>query len=132
MDIFVMILASIVGGIAGGMGMGGGTLLIPLLTIFCNVDQHLAQSLNLLAFIPMSIVAVVLHVKNKLIKFPYMLLGIPALISSVVASFLAYGSSQFMLRKGFGLFLAVLGIINIVIVFLKKSKEDDDKNNFLR
>ena len=121
MNVFIIILVSIVGGIAGGMGMGGGTLLIPLLTVFSSVSQHLAQSMNLLAFIPMSVVAVVLHAKNKLIKFPYLLLSIPALLSSVWGSLLAYGMNSEILRKGFGIFLAVLGIIDLLVVIMKKA-----------
>ena len=34
-----MIIAGVVGGVIGGMGMGGGTLLIPILTIFLDVPQ---------------------------------------------------------------------------------------------
>ena len=52
MQIFLLILAGIVGGIIGGMGMGGGTLLIPILTIFLDVPQKNAQAINLVAFIP--------------------------------------------------------------------------------
>ena len=32
-------IAGVLGGIFGGMGMGGGTVLIPLLGIFYNVNQ---------------------------------------------------------------------------------------------
>ena len=56
MQIFLLILAGIVGGIIGGMGMGGGTLLIPILTIFLDVEQKNAQAINLVAFIPMAII----------------------------------------------------------------------------
>ena len=31
------------GGVLGGMGMGGGTLLIPLLTLFTKTEQKEAQ-----------------------------------------------------------------------------------------
>ncbi|MBO5223315.1 MAG: TSUP family transporter [Clostridia bacterium] len=127
MEIIIMIAVAFIGGVVGGMGMGGGTLLIPLLTVFCSVPQHLAQSLNLLAFIPMSVVAVILHAKNKLIEFPYLLLGIPALLSSVFASFLANNSSPDVLRKGFGIFLAILGIVNLAVVLIKKYKEKKEK-----
>ena len=58
------IIAGILGGIAGGMGMGGGTLTIPILTIFLSVGQLEAQGINLVAFIPMSIVALIIHAKN--------------------------------------------------------------------
>ena len=120
MEVFIIVLVSIIGGIAGGMGMGGGTLLIPLLTVFSSTSQHLAQSMNLLAFIPMSLIAVILHAKNKLIKYPYLLLSVPALLSSVVGSLLAYGIDSEILRKGFGVFLATLGIIDLLIVVMKK------------
>ena len=50
MQIFLLILAGIVGGIIGGMGMGGGTLLIPILTIFLDVEQKNAQAINLVAY----------------------------------------------------------------------------------
>jgi uncharacterized membrane protein YfcA len=126
MDIFVMVLVSVIGGVVGGMGMGGGTLLIPLLTVFTAVSQHLAQSMNLLAFIPMSVIAIFLHVKNKLIKFPYLLLSIPALISSIFASIFASATSAVFLRKGFGIFLAVLGIINLFTMLLKKMLEKEN------
>ena len=71
MDFTVIIfsLIGIIGGVLGGMGMGGGTLLIPLLTIFLNLPQKEAQAINLIAFLPMSIIALILHYKNKLLKF---------------------------------------------------------------
>ena len=60
----VIIAVSALGGIIGGMGMGGGTLLIPLLTLAAGVEQHLAQAINLMSFVPMSIVALIIHKKN--------------------------------------------------------------------
>ena len=39
MTIFLLILFGLLGGIFGGMGMGGGTMLIPLLTIFLNFSH---------------------------------------------------------------------------------------------
>ena len=62
-------VAGVLGGVLGGMGMGGGTLLIPLLTIFYKVSQHTAQAVNLISFIPMAVVALIIHIKNKLVDF---------------------------------------------------------------
>ena len=61
------VIAGIVGGIIGGMGMGGGTLLIPILTIMLDIPQKTAQAINLVSFIPMAAVTLVIHVKNKLV-----------------------------------------------------------------
>lgn len=44
--------------------MGGGTLLIPLLTLGLDVPQQTAQLLNLLTFIPMSAFALIVHAKT--------------------------------------------------------------------
>ena len=46
-------IAGLVGGILGGMGMGGGTLLVPILTVFLSMAQKTSQFMNLVAFIPM-------------------------------------------------------------------------------
>ena len=57
MRIFWFVVAGLVSGVLGGMGMGGGTILIPLLSIFYKIGQHTAQAINLISFIPMAIVA---------------------------------------------------------------------------
>ena len=61
----IVILSAIVSGIAGGMGIGGGSLLIPALVFFSEISQHVAQSTNLIFFIPTAISALIIHIKNK-------------------------------------------------------------------
>lgn len=128
-----LILAGLVSGIVGGMGMGGGTLLIPVLTIFLSFAQKNAQAINLLAFIPMSIFALVVHIKNKLVDFkvgiPIMLIGI---FFSVAGSLLANNLSNDFLRVVFGVFLLVVGVNQIVqtIITIKKNKKNKDIPKF--
>lgn len=62
----------LIGGISGtvsAMGMGGGTILILCLSLFLGKDQHIAQGANLVFFIPTSIVAIIMNIKQKLIKW---------------------------------------------------------------
>ena len=66
--IILLAVSGIAAGVLGGMGMGGGTILIPLLTIFFNVGQKEAQAINLVSFIPMAMVSLVIHIKNKRVK----------------------------------------------------------------
>ena len=117
-------IAGVVSGIIAGMGMGGGTLLIPILTIFLAVEQHLAQGINLIVFVPMSIVTLIIHCKNKLVDFkvgiPIMLSGI---LASIVGSLLATQLSNGLLKKLFGGFLLIVGIWQIISIFLPKQKE---------
>ena len=52
-------------GIISGMGIGGGTILIPALILILELDQHQAQGVNLIYFIPTAVVALITQTKNK-------------------------------------------------------------------
>ncbi len=129
---FWLLLSGAVGGIIGGMGMGGGTLLIPLLTAFCNFDQHTAQAVNLIAFIPMSVVSVIIHAKNKLIRPKYLLtVALPAVCVSVLASFLAINLNGKILSRCFGWFLVALGIFQLFSAARKSESKKPSKTEFI-
>ena len=127
MKALLLIIIGVIGGVIGGMGMGGGTLLIPLLTIFVGVEQHSAQALNLLAFIPMSVVAIAIHIKNKLIDFKQVLpIAIPAVAAGVGSSVLSKLTGARALPRWFGLFLVALGIyqlISAIVALVKNIRE---------
>ena len=63
------ILFGLVSGIVAALGMGGGTILILLLSLFTEMKQHLIQGTNLIFFIPTSIVAIFMNVKEKRINY---------------------------------------------------------------
>ena len=65
---FALIISGILSGILGGMGMGGGTILIPVLGIFFGIDQHVAQAVNLISFVPMAAISIAIHLKNGLME----------------------------------------------------------------
>ncbi len=115
MQWFWYIFAGVVGGLLGGMGMGGGTLLIPLLTIFYSVGQHTAQAINLIGFIPMAIVALIIHIKNGLVKYDkVILIIISGAITCVGGCFLAKIMSGNLLKRFFGAFLMGLSIFQFI------------------
>ena len=61
MAFIIHLAAGVLAGLLGGMGMGGGTVLIPVLTIFLGVSQHVAQATNVIAFLPMAALALAVH-----------------------------------------------------------------------
>ena len=63
------IIIGILAGIFTGLGLGGGSVLILFLTLFLNLEQHIAQATNLLFFIPSALVCIILNTKRKLINF---------------------------------------------------------------
>jgi uncharacterized membrane protein YfcA len=130
MDIVYLVIAGLVSGIVGGMGMGGGTLLIPILSIFLGFSQKSAQGINLLVFIPMSIVAIIIHIKNKLIDFK---VGVPIIISgiifSVIGSIIANGLSNNNLRVYFGVFLLLVGVFQFIQTILNSRQKKVDRTS---
>ncbi|MFZ5968141.1 MAG: TSUP family transporter [Bacillota bacterium] len=107
----IFLIIGFLSGIIGGMGIGGGTILIPSLIIFTTVTQQQAQSVNLLSFIPVASIALFTHFKNKNVEtklcLPLIGLGI---IGALSGSFLAVTLPSTLLRKLFGIFLFFMGI----------------------
>ena len=96
------------------MGMGGGTALIPLLTLLLGVPQAAAQGVNLLSFFPMAALALTVHAKNGLLKKEGLLfLVLPALVLSAAAALLAAHLPALLLRRAFGSFLVALSLFRL-------------------
>ena len=109
--IVLLVLAGIAAGALGGMGMGGGTILIPVLTIFFDVEQKQAQAINLVAFIPMAIASLIVHVKNKRVETKGILwIIIPATVLSFAGSLVAQAINGEILKRIFGGFLLLLSV----------------------
>ena len=111
MRFLVWLIVGFAGGVLGGMGMGGGTVLIPLLTIFCGVPQHMAQSVNLFTFLPMSLLSLRVHAKNGLLDAKGAVwMMVPATLLSSLGALFVQGVAPGALRAGFGVFLCLLSL----------------------
>ena len=101
-------------GVLSGFGVGGGTLLLVYMTAFAGVDQHLAQGINLLYFLPAGLMALPAHVKNGYIEQPVLLQAIGAgLVCAALAAWAATAMEVGLLRKFFGAFLIVVGLMEL-------------------
>lgn len=98
-------------GAIGGMGIGGGTILIPSLTFLTDFKQQTVQGINLISFIPIAIVASITHFRNKNIllklSFPLVFFGI---FGAYIGSKLALTIPSKLLRLYFGIFLLIMGV----------------------
>ena len=111
-------------GIIGGMGMGGGTILIPALILFASIDPKIAQSINLLSSVPMTLMALIIHIKNKNVVFKLVLpIALFGVLGAIFGSFVANYLSSEMLRKIFGVFLLIVGSFEIKKGFCEPSKK---------
>ena len=103
------ILVGFASGIVSGMGIGGGAILVPALTIFLDIGQQKAQNINLLYFIPTAIFALFVHKKNGNIEKKALLpLILWALPGAVIGALIAVKIDSDYLRKGFAVFLLIM------------------------
>lgn len=113
-------------GIISGCGIGGGSILVPLLVLFMEVEQSVAQGVCLIAFLPSAISALVIHIKNKNVDFATgKIYIIPGLVFAIAGSLGARFVSGTLLRRGFGVFLVVFAIYQAFGV--TKTIEKSDK-----
>ncbi len=108
------LLLGFFGGIPAGMGMGGGTVTIPLLVLIGGVEQKLAQCANLFAFLPMSAFALKTHAENKLLSVNGIgWVIVPALLSAAAGTAVAVALPSALLKKAFGIFLVFLSMAGL-------------------
>lgn len=119
MTIFLYIIIGLLSGVLGGLGMGGGTLLIPLLSIFMGLDQKISQGINLMSFLLMAIFSLAIHYKSGFVKTKgvFLIIASGIIFSILGAIFASYIPSK-VLRISFGIFLCFLSILQ----FLKAMK----------
>ena len=128
----IEILTGFISGIISGTGMGGGTILILCLSIFLGIDQKIAQATNLIFFIPTSIAAIYVNIKEKNINFKIaktiIFFGI---IGAIIGAIIAQIDVK-MLKKLFGIFLAVIAIHEIYIIIKEYIIKRNRNNKFKR
>ncbi len=96
------------------MGIGGGAILIPALVIFLSVEQHTAQSVNLLFFIPTAAAALYIHIKNGNVDIrAALVIVLCGLIGAAAGAYLATSLAPDLLRRVFGVFLLGMGFYEL-------------------
>lgn len=110
MNFWICVLAGLVCGVISGFGIGGGSLLMVWMTAVAGVAQHTAQGINLLYFLPTAAASLLVHVRNRFVKWQVV---IPAAVcgsaAAALSAYLTTGMEEGLLRKIFGVFLLFVG-----------------------
>jgi len=121
MNIITNLIAGLLAGIIGAMGLGGGGVLLIYLTVFAGIQQIEAQGINLIFFLPCAVTAIIIYSKKSLIKWrivlPYAIFGI---LGTIIGSFLTDIIGGQTLQTVFGAGLLLLGIKEL---FFKQNKK---------
>ena len=98
-------------GVLSAWGVGGGTLLLLIMTLFLGVDQRSAQGINLLFFLPTAASALYCHARNGYLDKPTLKAAIPvAVATALIGAWIATGLDVETLKKPFGIYLLFSGI----------------------
>ena len=124
MHFFIIIVISIFSGIFAGMGMGGGTFLIPLLYLIYGTSQVVLQSTNIISFIGLAAICFVIYIRSHFIDFEALFfVAIPATFLSLIGAIFAIKISSNVLHILFSIFIILIGIFSLVSSVLKIGKK---------
>ena len=108
------LIAGLLAGVIGAMGLGGGAVLIMYLSLLADVPQLKAQGINLIFFLPIALVAVSVYAFKKQIKWRTVLpLAAGGMLGAVLGVFLADILGTALTSKLFGAALLFFGLKEI-------------------
>lgn len=119
-DWIVPFLCGLGASVISAWGVGGGTLLLLVMTLFLGVDQRTAQGINLLFFLPTAASALVCHARGGYLDKPTLKAAVPAAVTAaLIGAWISNAVDVEVLRKPFGVYLLLSGIS---LVWPKKKK----------
>lgn len=126
----VIILFGIIAGIVTGLGMGGGSILILLLSVFSGLDQHIAQATNLVFFIPTSIVAIYTNLKYKNVDLKLAsIISIFGVLGAIMGAIISSNIDSSLLKKFFASFILIIAIYETYRLFREYKIKRKNHNN---
>ena len=103
--------------LSGLFGVGGGTVIVPMLVLLLRFDQRLAAGTSLAAIVPTAAVGVVSYaVHGSVAWIPALILAAGAVVGAQIGTWLLARLPQNALRWGFVAFLAVVIVMLFVVV----------------
>ena len=110
-DWLIPFLCGLGASVLSAWGVGGGTLLLLVMTLLLDVDQRTAQGINLLFFLPTAASALFVHRKNGYLDRPTLHAAIPpAAAAALLGAWISTAVDAQVLRRPFGVYLLLSGV----------------------
>ena len=110
-DWLIPFLCGLGASVLSAWGVGGGTLLLLVMTLLLDVDQRTAQGINLLFFLPAAASALFVHRKNGYLDRPTLHAAIPPeAAAALLGAWISTAVDAQVLRRPFGVYLLLSGV----------------------
>jgi uncharacterized membrane protein YfcA len=109
--VVLILFGLLTGATAGLLGVGGGLLIVPFLTLVVDVPQHAAEATSLLVVLPTAIVAtIVLHRRGVGDPWTALRFGVFGAVGGIAGALLALQLSGRSLQIVFAVFVGGIGL----------------------
>lgn len=109
----IIVLSGIIGGLFSGMfGIGGGSIIVPILTYFTDMGHFMAQGISLGALLaPVSLFAMLKYHQKGFFRIKeIIIIALSIIVSSYFGARISLSFNVEIIQKLFGIVLMVTGI----------------------
>ncbi len=127
-EILWLLLLGLAAGVMGGLlGIGGSVIMIPVLTLFLNKNQHLSQATAMIVNFCIAVPAMLRHNRAKMVRWDVMIRILPfGLVFILLGVEASNRMSASLLMRCFGIFLAYVIVRNVMKLFSGNTPNDTD------
>lgn len=107
----------LVGILSGSLGVGGGIIMVPALTLLLGYPQKTAQGMSLFIIIPAALMSAIRYYNNPQINinlWVVLLLAVAAVVGANIGSQFAFALPADLLKKIFAGFIIMTGILMLI------------------
>jgi uncharacterized membrane protein YfcA len=110
-DLLLVAGGLVAGFFSGTIGIGGGVLFVPTMTVFFRLSQAAAQGTSLLAIVPTAIVGGFTHLREGNVQVqPALWMGGGGLVGAIIGALVAVEVPGPILARVWGAFLLLFAV----------------------
>ncbi len=110
----VLAMGLLTGILSGILGIGGGIVMIPLMSLFLGFSQKLAQGISLAVIIPVSLSGAFVHGKHGNLRWDVGIwLATGGIAGGLLGAHMAISLNPFILKGLFGILMLVMGMLTV-------------------
>lgn len=105
-DLILVVGGFAAGFLSGTIGIGGGALFVPTMTVGIGLSQALAQGTSLVAIVPTALVSTITHFRHgNVLRDPALWMGGGGVVGAVIGALVAVHVPGAILARVWGAFL---------------------------